>query len=147
VCWPRLSVRATGVIFAVLINIEKLMDTLLSVIALIASVLLVLVVIIQPGKADMISGMSGLGGQMTNLFGVRQSRNVLQTATMVLLGIIALFAILINSVFLDTSGSTQRETVAKDAPRPTMQVPAAKPAQQPAQPAQQPAPASAPAGN
>ncbi|MFN6136636.1 MAG: preprotein translocase subunit SecG, partial [Bacteroidota bacterium] len=71
------------------------MDTLLSVISLIAAFLLVLVVIIQPGKADMISGMSGLGGQMTNLFGVRQSRNVLQTATMVLLGVIAVFAILI----------------------------------------------------
>ncbi|MBU3679030.1 MAG: preprotein translocase subunit SecG [Candidatus Kapabacteria bacterium] len=123
------------------------MDTLLTVIAAISSLLLLLVVIIQPGKADMISGMSGLGGQMTNLFGVRQSRNVLQTATMVLLGIIAVFAVLINSVFLETSQGTQRETVAKDAPRPVMQAPAAKPAQQPAQqPAQAPAPAAAPAG-
>lgn len=122
------------------------MDTLLSVISLIAAVLLVLVVIIQPGKADMISGMSGLGGQMTNLFGVRQSRNVLQTATMVLLGVIALFAILINSVFLDTSAGTQRETVAKDAPQPTLPAPTRQAPQPSQQPAQQPAPASAPAG-
>jgi len=121
------------------------MDTILTVISIIASLLLVLAVIIQPGKADMISGMSGLGGQMTNLFGVRQSRNVLQTATMVLLGIIALFAILINSVFLESGGGVQRESVAKDAPRPVAPAPAARPAQQPAQqPA--PAPAAAPQG-
>jgi protein translocase SecG subunit len=122
------------------------MDTLLTVISIIASLLLLLAVIIQPGKADMISGMSGLGGQMTNLFGVRQSRNVLQTATMVLLGIIALFAILINSVFLESGDGTQRESVAKDAPRPVAPAPAGRPAQQPAQqPA--PAPAAAPQGN
>jgi len=122
------------------------MDTLLSVISLIAALLLVLVVIIQPGKADMISGMSGLGGQMTNLFGVRQSRNVLQTATMVLLGTIAVFAILINSVFLDTAGGVQRETVAKDAPQPTLPAPTRQAPQPAQQPAQQPAPASTPAG-
>lgn len=122
------------------------MDTLLSVISLIAAVLLVLVVIIQPGKADMISGMSGLGGQMNNLFGVRQSRNVLQTATMVLLGTIAVFAILINSVFLDTTGGAQRESVAKDAPQPTLPAPTRQAPQPAQQPAQQPAPASAPAG-
>ncbi|HBB26715.1 MAG TPA: preprotein translocase subunit SecG [Bacteroidetes bacterium] len=141
-----LSVTGRRVIFAVPFITASPMDTLLSVISLIAAFLLVLVVIIQPGKADMISGMSGLGGQMTNLFGVRQSRNVLQTATMVLLGVIAVFAILINSVFLDTSGGAQRESVAKDAPQPTLPAPTRQAPQPSQQPAQQPAPASAPAG-
>jgi len=123
------------------------MDTIFSLLALIASLLLILAVIIQPGKSDMISGMAGLGGQMTNLFGVRQSRNVLQTATMVLLGAIAACAILVNAFFLEEAaqGST-RQTTTQGAPMPKMSQPAqqAAPNAQPA-PAQQGTPAAQPA--
>jgi protein translocase SecG subunit len=115
------------------------MDTLFSVLALIASLLLILAVIIQPGKSDMISGMAGLGGQMTNLFGVRQSRNVLQSATMVL----------VNAFFLEEAavGSTRQPTT-QGAPMPAMPAPArqAAPAAQPAPAQQAPAQPAAPAG-
>jgi protein translocase SecG subunit len=125
------------------------MDTLFSVLALIASFLLILAVIIQPGKSDMISGMAGLGGQMTNLFGVRQSRNVLQSATMILLGSIALIAILVNAFFLEEAavGSTRQPTT-QGAPMPAMPAPArqAAPAAQPAPAQQAPAQPAAPAG-
>ncbi|MGA0833724.1 MAG: preprotein translocase subunit SecG, partial [Candidatus Kapaibacteriota bacterium] len=57
------------------------MATILILLSLFAAILLILVVLIQPGKSEMISGMGGLGGQAANLFGVRQSRNVLQNLT------------------------------------------------------------------
>lgn len=85
------------------------MEIALILIAVVASLLLILAVIIQPGKSDMISGMAGLGGQMTNLLGVRQSRNVLQSATMILLGVIALIAFATNTFIIETAASKQEE--------------------------------------
>jgi protein translocase SecG subunit len=102
------------------------MEIILISIGLIAAILLILVVIIQPGKADMISGMGGFGGQMTNLLGVRQSRNVLQNATMVLLGVIILISISVNKFFLSTDeGGTGRVPVSQGVEIP--QTPVAQP--------------------
>ncbi len=86
------------------------MEILLSIVTIIASILLILIVLVQPGKADMISGMGGLGGQMTNLLGVRQSRNILQNATMILLGSLVLVSIVVNKFFI-SSGGTERAPI------------------------------------
>lgn len=117
------------------------MEILLISIALIAAILLILVVMVQPGKADMISGMGGLGGQMTNLLGVRQSRNVLQNATMVLLGALVLIAVVVNKFFLASENGGGPVPVTQGAEIPQMQLPAQQPVAQPAQQAQPAQPA------
>ena len=101
------------------------MEILLISIGIIASVLLILVVMIQPGKADMISGMGSIGGQMTNLLGVRQSRNVLQSTTMILLGAMVLVSIVVNKFFLATDDGAGRAPVSQGVEVPTTQMPAA----------------------
>jgi len=116
----------------------------------IMAVLLVLVVLIQPGKADMIAGMGGFGGQMSNLFGHRQSRNLLQTITMSLTAGLMFFAVVINKTALPERTSGIRGSVLENVD-PSSLPPASpqRPAQQPqqAQPQQaQPDPNTPPAG-
>ncbi|MCX6139847.1 MAG: preprotein translocase subunit SecG [Candidatus Kapabacteria bacterium] len=122
------------------------MDILLSIIGMIAAILLILLVMVQPGKADMISGMGGLGGQMTNLLGVRQSRNILQNATMILLGSLVLVSILTNKLFVGQEGSgTERAPVSQGVEIPV--TPSSAPTQAPqAQPAAQPVAPATPQG-
>lgn len=117
------------------------MDTFLILVAVFASILLILVVLIQPGKAEMISGMGGLGGQINNMLGVRTGRNFMQNLTIGLLAAIALLALVVNKVFLP--GEVQQKgpvTVGREIPvesAPVAPAPAPAPVQsQPAQPQQ-----------
>ncbi len=123
------------------------MEILLLAVGLIAAILLILVVIIQPGKADMISGMGGFGGQMTNLLGVRQSRNVLQNATMIFLGVIVLVAITVNKFFLAGEDGGGRTPISQgvQVPQSTAPSQAPQPQQQPQQQPQEAQPAAQPA--
>lgn len=122
------------------------MEIFLISIALIAAILLILVVMVQPGKADMISGMGGLGGQMNNLLGVRQSRNILQNATMVLLGGLVLIAVVVNKFFLasDNGGGPTPVTQGAEIPQTQLPVQSAAPQPQPAAQPQQAQPAAQP---
>lgn len=120
------------------------MEIILLILAVIAAILLILIVLIQPGKADMISGMGGLGGQMTNLLGHRQSRNILQNATIILLVSLVVISLLVNKVFLSTSEGGERSAVSQGvevptapAAIPTQQTPAQQQPAAPAQPAEQ----------
>lgn len=109
------------------------MEIFLVILCVIMSIFLIGAVLIQPGKADMVSGMGGLGGQMNNLFGVRQGRNVLQNVTIGLAVAIMLLSIVINKVFLPT-GAAERAPVTQGAEMPVA-VPSSAPApgQQPQQ--------------
>lgn len=112
------------------------METLLIIVAIVAAILLILVVLIQPGKADMIAGMGGVGGQMTNLLGVRQSRNVLQSATMIFLGSLVLIAVVVNKFFVTGSEESVRTPVSQGVEIPVAPTGMPMPAPQ-GQPAQQ----------
>jgi preprotein translocase subunit SecG len=87
----------------------------------------------------MISGMGGLGGQMTNLIGVRQSRNVLQNLTIGFAVFLVVAAIIVNKFFMETGGTTEARSAVEGAAVPNVErttPPPATPApgQQPAQP-------------
>lgn len=108
---------------------------ILTLLTVFSAVLLILAVLIQPGKADMVSGMGGFGGQMTNLLGVRNSRNILQSVTMGLAIFVALMAIVINKFFLETEivakapvtvGAESNASTPVQAPMPTTQQPPAQ---------------------
>lgn len=116
------------------------MEIFLVILCVIMSIFLIGAVLIQPGKADMVSGMGGLGGQMNNLFGVRQGRNVLQNVTIGLAVAIMLLSILINKVFLPT-GPAERAPVTQGAQMPVAIPSTPAPGQQPQQQPQQQQPA------
>ena len=123
------------------------MEILFSIVTIIVSVLLILIVLVQPGKADMISGMGGLGGQMSNLLGVRQSRNILQNATMILLGSLVLVSVVVNKFFISSGGSgSERAPVSQgvEVPVAPPSGPTQAPQTQPTPPA--PAPTTTPQG-
>ena len=67
------------------------MLTLLILITIFISVLLTFVVLLQPGKGDMISGMAGLGGQFNSVLGSRRAADFLTKLTIGLaIGLMAL---------------------------------------------------------
>jgi protein translocase SecG subunit len=109
---------------------------ILLILSVLCSALLILVVLAQPGKADMISSMSGLGGQVNNLFGVSTGRNLLQNITLGLLAVIALVAVFANT-FLDNKATTAKSALEGASPSMLPQQQQTPPAQPPAQ---QPAP-------
>lgn len=116
------------------------MATFIILIAVFSSILLILSVLIQPGKAEMISGMGGLGGQINNVLGVRTGRNFMSNLTMGLLAFVAVLAILVNRVFLSTDVEHKGPvTVGRELPTSSAvpQAPAA-PAAQPGQGQQTP---------
>jgi len=82
------------------------MLTLLMIITILGSVLLTFVVLLQPGKGDMISGMTGLGGQFNSVLGSRRAADFLTKLTVGLaFGIMALS--LITNLFLVSSSNVE----------------------------------------
>lgn len=68
------------------------MLTFISIILIIASVLLVIAVLLQPGKGQgLAAGMGGLSGQFTSMFGTRRATDFLSKLTIgFAIGIMAL---------------------------------------------------------
>lgn len=121
------------------------MATLLIVLCIVAAVLLILAVLVQPGKADMIAGMGGFGGQFSNVFGHRQSRNILQNLTIGLLAFILLASIAVNTVFktevsAEGASAIRGADVTLPPAGPGQGAPTQQPQAAPAQPQQQTAP-------
>lgn len=76
------------------------MLTLFTVLMLILSILLIAVVLLQPGKGDMISGMSGLGGQFSNMLGSRRATDLLSKITIGLAAAILILSVVTNKFFV-----------------------------------------------
>lgn len=77
------------------------MDVLLTILITLASILLIGAVLIQPGKGDMISGMSGLGGQFNSMLGSRRATDLLTKITIGLAAAIMVFSLLTNLFFVN----------------------------------------------
>lgn len=120
---------------------------------LIAAVLLILAVLIQPGKGSGLAsaGFSGISSQFSNMFGVRRTADFLQKFTIGLAIAILVLIIATNKFFLDTTatqgtntGTGERLPVTvgaeKPAVPPAVQQQAAPQQPPPAQQGQTPAP-------
>lgn len=94
------------------------MQTVLLLLSIASSLLLILAVLIQPGKADMISGMGGIGGQVTNMFGVSSGRNILQYVTMGLIASLVVFALLSNTIFQESGSESGTKNALRGASKP-----------------------------
>lgn len=83
------------------------MEYVLLLLTLIAAVLLILAVLIQPGKGDMISGMSGIGGQFNSMLGSRKATDFLTKLTVGLAAAIMFLSLVTNLFFVgNTDGTT-----------------------------------------
>jgi len=83
------------------------MFVLISIFMIILSLLLIGVILLQPGKGDMISGMSGLGGTFSNMLGSRRATDLLSKITIGLATVIILLTVVTNKFFVGAEQKVQ----------------------------------------
>ncbi len=119
------------------------MAVFLILLTIVFAILLILLVLVQPGKADMGATFGGLGSQMGTMFGTERSKNILATATKVCAVAILVLVLVTNKFFVGGNDKAvqkivtegQSSSVMQSAPKPKMPA-EAQPAQE-QQPAQQ----------
>ncbi|MCO5252401.1 MAG: preprotein translocase subunit SecG [Candidatus Kapabacteria bacterium] len=84
------------------------MFTVLAIVMIILSVLLILVVLLQPGKGDMITGMGGLGGTFSSMLGSRRTLDLLSKITVGLAASIFVLALMTNKFFVGSADEMTR---------------------------------------
>lgn len=77
------------------------MLSLMIIIMIILSVLLIIAVLIQPGKGDMVSGLGSIGGTFTSMFGSRRAMDKLVKFTIGLSIGIILLSLITNKFFVN----------------------------------------------
>jgi len=112
------------------------MFTLAIILMIILGLLLIAAVLIQPGKGDMTTSMSGFGNQLGTMFGSRRASDLLTKITIVIGATIMVIALLANK-FLLNPGDITRDPATVNAAKPI--VPPSTPVQKPAAPQTPPA--------
>jgi len=99
------------------------MLVVITILLLIIAILLIAVVLIQPGKGDMISGLGTIGGSISNVFGTRRAADMLQKITIGLA--IAMFVlVLFTNMFLIGIGSADtKKAITEGIALPTQTIP------------------------
>lgn len=123
------------------------MFVFISILLVLAGILLIAAVLIQPSKGQgLTAGMGGVSGQISGMFGARRTTDFLQKFTIGLAIGIFIVAVLVNKFFLPTvstvgGGTDERAPITTGAAKPAAQpLPQSAPAQSaPAQGTQQPA--------
>jgi|YNPMSStandDraft_1061717.scaffolds.fasta_scaffold06648_4 preprotein translocase subunit SecG len=105
------------------------MYTLLMILALLVSILLIAVVLIQPGKGDAATGLGALGGQFGTMIGMRRAADFIIKTTIVLAAVLLVLSYAVNKIFLPEHGSHERPRV-EGAEAPVESTTPATPAQQ-----------------
>lgn len=90
------------------------MYTLLIIITVLAAILLTFVVLLQPGKGDMITGMTGLGNQFNSVLGSRRATDFLTKMTIGLAFGIMILSLVINLFFVGFSGASNSSKAATE---------------------------------
>jgi len=99
------------------------MLTIITILLLIIAIFLIAVVLIQPGKGDMISGLGTIGGSITNMFGTRRAADMLQKIT-VGLAISMFVLVLFTNMFLIGNNSAEgKKAITEGVTLPTESVP------------------------
>jgi len=98
------------------------MFTILAILMIILAVLLIAVVLLQPGKGDMLAGMSGLSGTFSSMFGTRRAMDLLTKITIGFAATLMALALITNLFFV---GKMEQE--GPKAPTEGMELPSAAP--------------------
>ena len=100
------------------------MLVVVTILLLIIAILLVAVVLIQPGKGDIMSGLGTIGGSMSNMFGTRRAADMLTKITIGLA--ISMFVIvLFTNMFLVGTGNSvdAKKAITEGIELPTQTIP------------------------
>lgn len=96
------------------------MLTAISLVLVLLAIILILAVLIQPGKSDMIAGMSGISGQFNSVLGSKGASDMLSKITMGIAITIIILSVVTNAVFTKgvtgTAGTKRAMTEGKSAP-------------------------------
>jgi protein translocase SecG subunit len=87
------------------------MVAFISIIILLASVMAVIVVLLQPGKGDLTATFGGLSSQFGSMFGMTKTKNILTTITKVIVGVLFVLALLVNKFFVGSVGSSEQQVI------------------------------------
>ncbi|MCU0425273.1 MAG: preprotein translocase subunit SecG [Candidatus Kapabacteria bacterium] len=111
------------------------MFVFISILLVLAGLLLIAAVLIQPSKGQgLTAGMGGISGQISGMFGARRTTDFLQKFTIGLAIGIFIVAIIVNKFFLPTTtvgvGGEERAPITTGAAKPVAQpLPQSAPAQ------------------
>lgn len=101
------------------------MLTVVTILLLIIAILLIAVVLIQPGKGDMITGMGTIGGSMSSMFGTRRAADMLSKITIGLAVAMFVIVLLTNMFLVGNSGGTNvKKAITEGVAIPAQTIPA-----------------------
>ncbi len=94
------------------------------ILALLVSIFLIAVVLIQPGKGDIASGMGAIGGQFGSMMGMRRAADFIIKTTIVLAAVLLVISYAVNKFFLPSSSELRPQIQGAEAPAETPSTPA-----------------------
>jgi len=99
------------------------MLTLLFIILIIAAVLVILAVLLQPGKGDLSATFGGISAQFGAVFGMQKATDLLAKITKILAFIILLLVLVTNRFFIGKHEVQQLKPVTQGAEVPVNKTP------------------------
>lgn len=97
------------------------MLTAISLVLVLLAIILIFAVLIQPGKSDMIAGMSGISGQFNSVLGSKGASDMLHRITMGIAITIIILSVVTNAFYTkgvtgSAGGGKRAMTEGKSAP-------------------------------
>ncbi|MBI5324011.1 MAG: preprotein translocase subunit SecG [Ignavibacteriae bacterium] len=99
------------------------MFSILAIIGIIGAILLILAVLLQPGKGDLTATFGGLSAQFGAVFGMQRANDLLAKVTKVIAAIILILIIASNKFFIHTEVEQMQKPVTQGAAIPADQSP------------------------
>ena len=99
------------------------MYSILAIIGIIGAILLILAVLLQPGKGDLTATFGGLSAQFGAVFGMQRANDMLAKITKVIAAIILILIIASNKFFIHTDAEARQKPVTQGAQIPAEQNP------------------------
>ncbi len=109
------------------------MLTAISLVLVLLAVILILAILIQPGKSDMIAGMSGISGQFNSVLGSKGASDMLHRITMGIAIVIIILSVVTNAFFTKgvTGSAAGKRAMTEGKSAPTVQTVPTNPGAQP----------------
>lgn len=105
---------------------------LVSVLVIILSAILILAVLLQPGKGDMLTSTSGLTNQFSSVLGAKKTMDMLSKVTIGIAITIFLLSVVTNKFLLNNGPANIQKTATEGMQMPTNSAPISTPVAPPA---------------